>query len=312
MKITELLAQLPPTDIEIEVEKAAKQPPAPEPAEPTPPGGKSKPPKKKPVVKLPPPELAPKEPSKFTGPNPALTANICDQVLAGGRTLLLELIGLLRPATDPAYQNYKAEYLFHCLTIYVARPGNERQKHLFIELLTEQIGNDKLPKPVRTFLVRELQLLGSRESVRALGQLLIDDDLCEPAATALVTIGADAADQFNAYLPRTKAACRLIIVQSIAALGTETALRTLRQLLQDPDAAVQSTAAWGLARLADAASVDTVLKVAAPPTCLLLAENLIAKNRKRDAIRIYQHLRDTRTEKHLQQLATKALASLGV
>ncbi len=311
MKITELLAQLPPTDIEIEVEKASHQPPSPEPTEPTPTDGTTKPARKKPAVKLPTPELAPKEPSKFTGPNPALAATLCDQVLAGGQASLLELLAQIHPVTDPAYQNYKAEYLFHCLVVHVGQPGKERQKQRLAEFLASQIGNDKLPKPTRAFLVRELQWLGGRESIRALDQLLTDNDLCEPAAAALLNIGADVAPVFIAALPRANAGCRLILTQNLAALGTETAQRALRSALQDTDATVRSAAAWGLARLGDESSVDALLKMAAPPTWLLLAETLLAKTKKRAAARIYQHILATRTEKHLQQLAARALAVLG-
>ena len=303
MNIAELLAQLPMTDVELDVLKAAQQPPSDKP-------------------KPPPPANPATEASKFTGPEPALAEKFCDQILTGGRAALLELLNLIQPVTDPAYQCYKAEYLFHCLTIHVGRAGKERFKHLLAEFLADQIGNAKLAVPVRLFLVRELQLIAGKESVRALGQLLTDDALCQPAAAALVIIGTTGIEQLQAYLPKAKGKCRLNIVQSLAALGSEPATGALRKALQDPDQDVRAVAAWGLARLGDANSIDVLLKAAdvepsfvrtkAAQTCLVLAEALIAKGRKREAARIYEHLRDTRTgpkEQYLRDLASKALNS---
>ena len=81
---------------------------------------------------------------------------------------------------------------------------------------------------------------------------------------------------------------------------------------------------WALANIGDAGTVDLLLKAAdrdkegyerikATHSCLLLAENLTAAGKKKEAARIYSHLKETRTElgeRHIQEAATKGLAAL--
>jgi len=81
-----------------------------------------------------------------------------------------------------------------------------------------------------------------------------------------------------------------------------------------------------LGRTADAAaeagSVDRLLKAAvadgwqriqATDACLLLAENLVASGKRDEAVRIYTHLKDARTdpsERYVRDAAEKALAAV--
>src|SRR5512138_3902453 len=152
LNIPELVSRLPKTDQEIE---AAKPPP---------PGEQTEPAKPKPKRD----RLAG---SKFTAPDPAVAEPICAEIMAGGPDRLVELIGLIRDPAGDDFQDYKAEYLCHCLTIHVGRPGHEAQRRLFVDILAAQAGNGMLPLHTRCFLVRELQLVGDRRCAGALGAL---------------------------------------------------------------------------------------------------------------------------------------------
>jgi HEAT repeat protein len=282
----------------------------------------------------------PGQTSKFTGPEPGKAKDIYEAILAGGRNSLLELIGLLRDPNDPAPKDFRAEYVVHGLAICVGAAGKEKQRKMFAETLGSQLARPEplpvisrligrkraiLPAAVQGFLIRELQVAGGSESVKAIGRALSDEALCEPAAQALVAIGGkSAAGQLRAALGKAKGRCRVTIAQNLGVLRDAASVGALRKCLLDPDREVRLAAAWALARIGDAGSVDLVLKesdaeagwerIKATQACLLLAENLAAAGKKRDAAKIYGHLRDTRTdpkEQYVREVAVRGLAAIG-
>ena len=188
--------------------------------------------------------------------------------------------------------------------------------------MASQLGGDR-SGDVKGFLCQELQWAGHKESAPALGKLLLDEELVEPASMALVAIGEGAAEQFRAALPKAKGKCRLNIVDGLAALGDAGSVDLLKDALKDKDREVRLAAGSGLARLGDAGSVDLLIKAAdvepgweriqATKHCIALAEKLQAKGKKNEAKKIYKHLRESRKddqEKYIREAAEKALAAI--
>lgn len=303
LNLIDLVEKLPPTDREIEIAKAAEKA-AQDPA--------ARPPPKEPG------------PSKFTGPDPAQAEELCEQVLAGGRARLAELIRLLRDPADPNFKNYKPEYLLHCLSVYLARPGKAAQRRWLVDALVAALAEPDRPATVRAILVRELQWIGDTQAVGALGKLLTNATLCAEAASALLAINPQAAaQQFRQALPRATGRCRLVVVQGLAQAAQAQDAARLTEALTDADREVRLAAAWGLARLGLPSAVDALLKAAdvepgyerikMTQACLLLAERLAANDNKSAAARIYSHLRNTRTdpkEQYVREAAGQALMAL--
>lgn len=304
LSLMDVVEKLPPTDREIEIARAAEkaaQDPAARPPPPKEPG-----------------------PSKFTGPDPAVAEELCERVLAGGQARLAELIGLLRDPADPSFKNYKPEYLLHCLSVHVARPGKETQRRWLVDALVEALTGGNRPPTVRAILVRELQWVGDARAVKALGSLLTDETVCSEAASALLAINPQAAaEQFRQALPRAKGRCRLVVVQGLAQAAQPQDASALTEALADPDREVRLAAAWGLARLGQASAVESLLKAAdvepgyerikATQACLLLAERLVANGHRQAAARVYRHLQETRTdpkEQYVREAARQALTAL--
>jgi len=266
----------------------------------------------------------PGETSKFTGPDPGKAEDIYAGILSGGRDSLLELIAVLRDPNDPSPKDFRAEYVLHGLAIYVGRPEKKQQRKMFAETLALQLGNPKVPIAVQEFLIRELQVAGGAEVVKALGKMLANEQLCEAAAQALIAIGDGAAKQLRSALSKAKGRCRVTIVQNLGVVRDASSARVLRKCLSDPNSDMRLAAAWALARIGDSGSVALLLKTAdvepgwerikATQACLLLAENLAAKRKKRDAAKIYTHLRDSRTdpkERYVRDVAEKRLTAIG-
>jgi hypothetical protein len=266
----------------------------------------------------------PGQQSTFTGPEPEKAEKLFEELLAGGSESLVELIASIRPPGDPEFKSYRAEYLLHCLAVYVGRAGKETQRKLLAEALAAQLSNAQLAKPLRGLLARELQVAGANEAVKALGGLLLDEELCGCAATALAAIREGASEQLRRALPKATGTCRLAIIQNLGVLRDAKSSGALQQALNDGDREVRLAAAWALAQLAQPGAADLLLKAAGVPpgyerikatqACLVFAENLLAAGNKRAASRVYAHLRDTRTapaEQYVRDLAAKALAGIG-
>jgi hypothetical protein len=240
-------------------------------------------------------------------------------ILQGGRE---NLIGVIDMLVEPGKgDDVKAHYALHCLALHVCKLDRNRPRRRFARTLASQIGGDR-PKEVQKYLVRELQVAGGREAVEAIGKLLVDEELCEPAAQALTAIGEGAAEQFRDALPRAKGKCRLTILQNLGVVRDADSVGELKKAVRDEDKELRIAAVWALANIGDAGSADLLLKTAdkaegwerieATKACLLLAEKLIAAGKKGEAEGIYKHLRDTRTdpaERYVCEAAKTGLAA---
>ena len=240
-------------------------------------------------------------------------------ILKGGRD---NIIGVIDMLVEPGKgDDVKAHYALHCMALHVCKLDNNRPRRRFSRTLASQLGGDR-PKEVQKYLVRELQITGGREVVEALGKLLVDEDLCEPAAQALATIGEGAAEQLHGALSRVSGKCRLTILQNIGVVRDTKSVGALKKAVSDEDKAVRIAAVWALANIGDASSANELLRSAdksegweriqATKACLLLAEKLLAAGKKSEAARIYKHLRDTRTkpaERYVSDAAKTGLAA---
>ena len=140
----------------------------------------------------------------------------------------------------------------------------------------------------------------------AIGNLATDEALGEDAVRALVAIRAGAAAQLRSVLPRANRRNHLVLAQALGTLKDTESVPALRKLLGAEDSDLRQVAGWAVAHMADAGSADELLKRADAATgfertkltdaCLLLAENLLAAGKKKEAAAIYSHLERTRTE----------------
>jgi len=244
----------------------------------------------------------------------AIVADLCK----GGREAVLGLIDML---VEPGKgDDIKPHFAFHLLAVHVTGLGDEKVRADFAQVVASQIGSDR-PKEVQKYLVQELQWAGGREVAAALGQALLDPDLCDDAARALAAIGDGAADHLLAALPKVQGRSRLSVIKKLAVLRCQKAAEAFRKALGDGDADIRIAGAWGAARIADVSAVDALLKAAdgarehwerinTTDACLALADALQAAGRKAEAVRIWTHLRETRTERadaHVRQAAQRAL-----
>ena len=196
---------------------------------------------------------------------------------------------LVEPLEGDDVQPVKAKYALHCLAVHLCKLPDDGPRRAYCLTLASQLGGNR-SKGVQAYLVQELQTAGGQEVVPALGKLLADPALCEPAAGALVAIGDGAAAQLRSALPRAAGKCRLTIIQNLGVVGDAASVAVLRKAVGDTDVGIRLAAAWALANIGDAGAVDLLLKAAGAAkgwehiqmtkACLLLAEKLQAVDTK--------------------------------
>jgi hypothetical protein len=241
-------------------------------------------------------------------------------IFAGGRESMQGLIEML--GEPGSQEDVKPHYALHCVLNHALIVGDENARKELCETLAANLSRD-LSTYNKAYLCQELQWAGHKEAAPALGGLLLDENLCDPAGMALVAIVDGAAEQLRAALPKAKGRCRLVVIHSLAALGDRESAAALVEALTDPDREVRLAAGYGLAKMGSGRASEALLKAAdaepgweriqATKHCLLLAERLVAAGRRRQAARIYRRLQETRTdasEQYVRDAAAKALAAV--
>ncbi|MFQ5806313.1 MAG: HEAT repeat domain-containing protein [Phycisphaerae bacterium] len=243
---------------------------------------------------------------------------------------------LVEPGTG---DDTKARLALHAMTWYVGSEGTDEQRGKFVDVLCKALQADK-PAAVKAFLIRQLQLGADRRAVPTLATLLGDEELCEPAAQALLAIGGEqAAEVFVHTLPYATGKNRVTILKAIHQCSHPDAGR---YLLKDPSGLLQDTAssdpelrANALAALAASdvpAAAEALLnamrtdswwdslrtdswreRTQAAQYALELADRLGKRNNKDHAARIYRTLMESCSdpqEIHIRCAALHGLAEL--
>jgi hypothetical protein len=257
---------------------------------------------------------------KLTGPLPPTMGGVFAGCLALGAAGLGDLIGRLQEVDDGS--DYRVRYVLHGLAVYVCAPERQDQRALLCRVLAEAI-NGPRPAAIRGFLVRQLQVCGTRQEIPALSRLLGETELGADATQAMLAIGTDAGPAFSAAFERLPTPARRALVQALLAAGGEAALPGLRRAADDAEVTVRLTALQGLARLGDRSAIERLLKAAdaqgferikAAAACLTMAETLIAAKHLGEAQRLYRYLYPTRTEpseRYLRDVAQKGMLAAG-
>ena len=246
--------------------------------------------------------------------------DITAQIHEGGRRGFVALVNMLvEPGSG---DDVKVRYALHCLAVHVCKLDSEPRRSTFARTLALQLGGGRC-KAVQKYIIEQLQVAGGNEVLPAMGKLLLDEQLCDPAAQALTAIGDGASGPFRQALRQARGKCRLTIIQNLGVLRDADSTAELKRFLDDQDREVRMAARWALANIGDADSVEPLLsaadaageyeRVKATKACLLLAERLLAAGKRDSAVRVYKHLRDARNgsdEAHVRDAAEKGLAAV--
>ncbi|MHC4251242.1 MAG: HEAT repeat domain-containing protein, partial [Planctomycetota bacterium] len=237
-----------------------------------------------------------------TAPAPDDMEKVYELLLEGGeagvKARVADLVGML---VEPGVsEDYKARYLLHALVIGVTRPGPDGEptpvRRAVGEALVKALADATTPN-VKSYLVAELQFMGERKAIPAIGKLLTDAALCDTAARALVTIGDGSPEELRRALPEVSGRSRLMVMQALGELRDADAVDELTPLLRDASADVRLAAAAALAKIAEPRAVAPLTealeaakgheRVLMADPCFALARKLLDSDERGEAFEIY-------------------------
>jgi len=225
---------------------------------------------------------------------------------------------------DP--KGVKPKYALHGLVHYACRPGAAGERRLVAQTLAGLLGTDHSDE-WKAFICRQLQFCGSENEVPALAPLLESERLCEPATQALCAIrGRRAADALRAALPKATGKRRTTLINALGWFGESSAAAEVRKDVAAEDADRRMVAWYALGEMADAESVDALMKAAGGPASfdrnqatdalMRLARGLAADDKAAEAEKICRRLIEMRSgpeEVHQRCAALECLgAAVGV
>lgn len=250
----------------------------------------------------------------FTGAPVDASKDMVETLVADQKNMVPALIANLKEVDDGT--DYRERYLLHAATTALCTPGRDAQRESFSDIVAREL-KSAIPELVKGFLLRQLQLCGTKRNVPAIAELLQSEINCECAVAALVAIEDGAADVLRKALPKSKGKNKVEIANALGTLRDAASAGQIRELAASSDERLRLTASWALARIGDAKSVDQLLKnteckgyarFEALDTCILLAETLESSGDKNGAMRIYNHLGNVCTDKAEQHIRTEARA----
>jgi HEAT repeat protein len=163
--------------------------------------------------------------------------------------------------------------------------------------------------------------MGREESVDALGRLLLDEQLVEPAAMALVAIKTGAAPVLCDALSETAGVCRRNIVDALAALEDPGSAEHFEAALDDGDVEVRIAARAGLSKVPELAAAEAILasahntsgweRIQTAKSCLIAAETLAGAGQAAASRQVYDRviaIFDGEAEAHIRSAAEKGNA----
>jgi hypothetical protein len=231
---------------------------------------------------------------------------------------------LVKRLLDPGAEgnDIQARHLLHTMAIRIPNydkklKGNIRAK--FSMVLARAL-SENYPDRVKAFIIRQLQICGGGEVVFAISKFLLVNGIADDAAQALIAISKNSAEQFRNALPKVKNNLSLYcnVLHGLAELADEESKDFFIKALENEDEECRLLGLWGLAQIADSETLEFFLeaeqkekgycRIKSTSYCFKFAEKLP----KKEAFKIYRHLRNTRTlsqEKYILEIVESELTS---
>ena len=158
---------------------------------------------------------------------------------------------------------------------------------------------------------RILRVIGTTDSIEALGALLADEGLSHIARYALEYMPYPEVDKaLRDALGKTRGQVKVGIINSLAMRNNEQNVNTLLQLLEDSDAKVAGSVAWALGRIGSQKAVGalseyyrnapTDMQTAVADGLLNAAAHFLAKGSMAEALAIYKQLNRADAPEHVR------------
>ncbi|MDP4284039.1 MAG: DUF1080 domain-containing protein [Bacteroidota bacterium] len=183
------------------------------------------------------------------------------EIAAMGEKGLVEMAGMLVAPGEG--DNSRVAYAINGFSYYVTQPGREGWRKMSEHALCQAL--KKITNKVNgAFIISQLQIVGqSDEAVSCLKNYLHQDQLCDPAARALIKFKSPAANKaLLMALKNSRGNCRLSLVKALGESHNIEAVPVITPLVSDKDKMLSKMALNALANIAAPSSASILEKAA--------------------------------------------------
>ena len=197
--------------------------------------------------------------------------------------------------------------------------GNETARAALEKRLVAYLGSS-YSSLTRSFVCRQLVLIGSVASVPAVSPLVLDEELSVHARNALERIpGPESEKALRDALGQAKGRTRIGVINSVAARRDAASTPVLIKILgEDPESAAAAAKALGEIGTPEAAKALTAARGKGPAPVqqavvdgtLICAERLVAAGQRSQAITLIEGLTDASQLEHVRAAAKRMLSAV--
>jgi HEAT repeat protein len=197
--------------------------------------------------------------------------------------------------------------------------GNETARAALEKRLVAYLGSS-YSSVTRSFVCRQLVLIGSAASVPGVTPLVLDEELSVHARNALERIpGPESEKALRDALGQAKGRTRIGVINSVAARGDAASTPVLIKILgEDPASAAAAAKALGEIATPEAAEALTAARGKGPAPVqqavvdgtLICAERLVAAGQRSQAITLIEGLTDASQPEHVRVAAKRMLSAV--
>ncbi len=141
---------------------------------------------------------------------------------------------------------------------YASEFGKEEERDFVEGQLLKALGNQS-DKDIKTFLLNQLNLVGSEKTITVVKAYLTDEYLVEPVTQTLLSIGGKpAAHAILEAFPNSSEKCKPTLIKALGELQCTGAVQQITQYVNDKNPALSKVALQALANIGDPGSYKTL------------------------------------------------------
>jgi HEAT repeat protein len=185
---------------------------------------------------------------------------VLNELIELGPQAFEKMAQLLTPAGEG--DDTAVRFAINSLARYVSEFGKEDARRLVENSLLAALGTQS-DTEVRTFLLNQLNLVGSDKSVNAIKKYLENEELTEPVTQTLAAIGSEsaAAALFESF-PKVSDQGKITLTKALGELRYEKALRPITFVAESENPNLRKVALRALANIGSPESYKLLLKEA--------------------------------------------------
>lgn len=189
-----------------------------------------------------------------------VTDRLMGEMLLFGEEGLRQICSQIVPAGTG--DDTSARFAVESFSRFISQPGNENNREMWERICFDFVVK-RTDSGVRDFFIKQIQLAGSKNSVSILKNLLDSKDLCDPAVSALQSIGGTDAERALADALRTSnLQCTASVLNALASMKSSAAVEDYIRLSSDNNPDTKSSALNALAQSGAPGAYSPLLKAA--------------------------------------------------